>query len=178
MKKIVLVILFTCISNFALAKSINTGTYYVKENVLEERLAPSASGKITNKIYRRQKVDVLEVKNGWARVSKYYDGVVEGEKGTVARWIRVDGLASSRPAELAQPPIKKDNRIADNAFPKVGENNLNAQDIKILHAGATKYLNSGQCSNVEFGDKSVSKSNTYYINCGGPNIFFTSDDVR
>jgi hypothetical protein len=162
----------------AFAKATNAGVYYVQNNVLEERLEPSSAGKVTNKIYRSQKVEVLEVKNGWARVSRYYDGEVEGKQGKVARWVSASGLSASKPAELKQPTIQKDSRIAANALPKVGENNLTEADVMILHKGAIKFLNSGQCTNVEFGDKSVSKPNTYYINCGGPNIFFTPSDVR
>jgi hypothetical protein len=64
-----------------------------------------------------------------------------------------------------------------DAIPKVGENGLNENDIKILYKGATKFLNSGKCTNVEYAEKSISKPNTYYVNCGGPNIFFTPSDL-
>lgn len=70
-----------------------------------------------------------------------------------------------------------DARIATNAIPKVGEDGLSEQDVRILYKGAIKLLDEGRCTRVEFGDKSISKANTYYLNCGGSNIFFKSGDV-
>lgn len=160
-------------------QTINPGTYYVTENVLEERLSPSATGSVTNKIYRQQKIEVFEVKSGWARVSKYYDGAVEGKSGEVARWVLATGLSSSKPADLPQPTHPSDPRISQDAFPKVGQSGATEQDIQFLYKGALKYLDSGKCSHVEYGDKSTSNdANTYFINCGGSNIFFTAADVQ
>ena len=165
------------LSGVAFAQATTPGTYYVQENVLEERLAPSAAGRVTNRIYQRQKVEVFEVKRGWARVSDYYDGFVEGKNIQVARWVLASGLSSSQPTELPQPTIPSDPRIAKDAFPKVGQNGLIEQDVQLLNKGALKYLNSGKCARVEYGDKSTNKMSTYFINCGGPNIFFTAVDV-
>lgn len=39
--------------------------------------------------YKRQKVDVFEIKYGWTRISRYYDGGVEGVAGNVARFVAV-----------------------------------------------------------------------------------------
>lgn len=177
MKKVVVLAIASAVSSGAFAQASKPGAYYVKEVALEERLAPSASGSVTNRIYRRQKVEVLEVKDGWARVSKYYDRAVEGKSGQVARWVLASGLSSSQPAELPQPSTQSDSRIAKDAFPKVGQHGLNEQDIQILYKGALKFLSAGKCSRVEYGDKSTSKADTYYVNCGGPNLFFTSSDV-
>jgi hypothetical protein len=153
------------------------GVYYVKDAVLDERLEPSIRATSTNKIYQRQKVEVFELKNGWARVSKFYDGEVEGKSGKVARWVDAKGLSETRPAELAQPTTPNDPRIDKDAIPKVGQGGLSEKDVQILYKGALKYLNSGRCSKVEVGDKSTLRPNTYYINCGGPNIFFTHADL-
>ena len=73
---------------------IVAGVNYVKVAILEERLSPSPNGSVTNRIYRGQELDVYEVKNGWARVSKYYDGAFEGKSGQVARWVDLNGLSS------------------------------------------------------------------------------------
>lgn len=177
MKEAVVVVVALALAGSAFAQAAKPGTYYVKEVALEERLAPSANGSITNRIYRKQKVEVFEIKDGWARVSKYYDGAVEGNTSQVARWVLASGLSSSQPAELPQPPIQSDSRIAKDAIPKVGQQGLNEQDVRILYKGALKFLNSGKCSRVEYGDKSTSKANTYFVNCGGPNLFFTPSDV-
>ena len=122
--------------------------------------------KITNRLYRQNRVDVLEVRNDWARISKYYNGRVEGLSGNVARWISANHLSKQQPADLAQPKLRPDSRI--NGIPKVGESGLTEKDVLILNRGATHFLHSGRCKRIEYGDKSVSKPNTYYVNCGGP----------
>jgi len=98
------------------AEEVKTGTYYVIVEHTDERLAPKATGKSTNVIYKRQLVEVLEVNNGWARVSKYYDGTVEGAAGQVARWIATKDLSSKRPADehakSGEPEVTK--LIADS----------------------------------------------------------------
>jgi hypothetical protein len=177
-KKIILGIFLMLFSGIAFAEATKPGRYYVKENVLEERLAPSSKGSVTNQIYRGSMVEVFEIKKGWARVSEYYDGAVEGKSSQVARWVLASGLSFSQPSELPQPNLPSDPRIAKDAFPKVGEYGLTEQDVQILYKGALKYLNSGECGCVEHGDKSISKANTYYINCGGRNIFFQPADVQ
>lgn len=159
------------------AQATQSGGYFVKDKVLEERLGPQATASVTNKIYLQQKVEVYEIKNGFARVSKYYDGDVEGKQGQVARWVLAAGLSSTKPALPAQPKFQDDSRIEKDAIPVVGEGGLNKKDVEILHKAANKYLNSGKCSKVVMADKSVSKPNTYYINCGGPNLFFTPGEL-
>ncbi len=154
-----------------------SSVYYVKDSVLDVRLAPSAAGTITNRIYRQQKVEVFEIKGEWARVSNFYDGTVEGKTGQVARWVLAVGLSSSQVADLPQPTISQDPRIAKDAFPKVGQNGLTAYDVQLLNKGALKFLNSGKCRRVEYGDKSVNKANTYFVNCGSQNLFFTPSDL-
>ena len=151
--------------------------YYVKDSILDVRLAPSPAGTVTNRIYRQQKVEVFEIKGEWARISNFYDGTTEGKTGIVARWVLAAGLSSSQVADLPLPATSQDPRIAKDAFPKVGQNGLTAYDVQLLNKGALKFLNSGKCRRVEYGDKSVNKANTYYVNCGGPNLFFTPGDV-
>ncbi len=150
----------------------------VSINVLEEHLSPNATGNITNRIYQNQKVEVFEVKNGWARVSEYYDGVVEGKSGQIARWVITSGLSATKPIEDPNTSVPSDPRISQDAFPKVGHNGVTEDDIQILYKGALKNLDSGKCAHVEYGDKSSSKTDTYYINCGSSNIFFTKTDIQ
>lgn len=100
MKKLTLAIfiaLFTI--SIAHAGATSPGDYYVTANKLNVRLAPNKSGKVTDTLYKRQKIEVLEVKDGWARISRYYDGAVEGLSGDVARWVFAKYLSTNRPAE-------------------------------------------------------------------------------
>lgn len=151
------------------------GSYFVSSDVAEVRLGASRSAQITNRIYRQQRVDVFEVNGPWARISKYYDGRIEGAKGSVARWVPAFKLSATRPPDLEQPSRPRDPRI--NGMPKVGEDGLTRRDVDILYRGATHYLQSGQCKKIEFGDKSTSRRDTFYVNCGGPNFFFKESDL-
>lgn len=178
MLKTLIVLFALVLPSLALAEATKAGSYYVTEDYLEEFLAPSSKAKVTNKIYRGQKVDVLELKAGWARVSRYYNGDVEGVSGNVARWVFAKGLSTAKPADLPSPALKSDTRIEPSALPKVDQNGITAEDLKILHKGALFMLNSGRCSRVEYGDKSVSKPNTYYVNCGAENLFFRPSDIN
>ena len=55
---------------------------------------------------------------------------------------------------------------------------LTEADVAILHRGAKHFLNSGRCKQIEYADKSTSRPNTYYVNCGGPqNHFFKPSDL-
>lgn len=177
MKKSIALIILSMIVTSTYSQAIKPGFYFVKEPMLEERLEPSLRGTSTNKIYYRQKVEVFEIKEGWARVSKFYDGTLEGKLWKVARWVDATGLSDKRPAEMAQPAVPQDPRIAKDAIPKVGQGGLSEKDVQILYKGALKFLGSGRCSRVELGDKSTSRPNTYYINCGGSNLFFTPSDL-
>ena len=85
-------IITLCLLLFAVseAKVVAGESYYVKANQLSVRLGPQITAKKTNILYKDNKVDVLEVKDGWARISKYYDGLLEGESGEIARWVSAD----------------------------------------------------------------------------------------
>ena len=94
----------------------------------------------------------------------------------MARWVSAKHLSTHRPADLAQPKLKKDPRIT--GLPKVGDHGLTKRDVQILHRGAKHFVESGKCQKVEYGDKSTSKRNTYYVNCGEPrNRFFTPASI-
>jgi hypothetical protein len=148
---------------------------YVLERV-QERLGPSWDEKVTNTLYRQEEVDVYETKAGWARVSRFYDGAVEDHSGTVARWVPIAGLSSSRPADLPQPPTPNDPRIA--GISRVGEYGLTKRDVQILYAAAQYYLETGKAQRIEHGDKSISRPGIYYLNFGGPsNHFFSPSDI-
>jgi hypothetical protein len=143
---------------------------------LNVRLGPSRSAPVTNKEYWQSRIEVLEVRSGWARVSEYYDSGVEGRTGNVARWVSAAHLSAARPADLRQPQLPRDPRIS--GIPKVGENGLSEVDVLTLYRGARHFLDSGRCRRIEWGDKSSSKPNTYYVNCGGPrNLFFKGTDL-
>lgn len=82
----------------------STPSKYVKVDRAEVRLSPAANGKITNTLFLHQRVDVYETKGGWVRISKFYNGEVEGMKGDVARWVALRDLSEVKPPEENLPP--------------------------------------------------------------------------
>jgi hypothetical protein len=164
-------LLLCAIASHADAQATKPGSYYVIVPVLEERTAPN--GPVANRIYRGQRVDVTDVRAGWARVTGLeYD----------PRWVRAASLSAKRPAELPQTPIAaslQDSRIAPDAIPKVGQRGRTQRDVDIMRKGALYMLRTGKCSRIEYADKSGSRPGTYYVNCGGPqNVFFTERDLK
>ena len=170
-------IILTIQSVLVFAQNKEPGTYYVDASTLNVRIGPSTDSPVTNKLYRGNKVDVLEFSDGWARISKFYDGSLEGVSGQVARWVSADFLSGSKPEENAQSAdMPKDSRIV--FLPKAGQDGLNEREAQILYKGAIHFLDSGQCERVEYGSKSANRVNTYFIYCGGAsNIFFTPADI-
>lgn len=136
---------------------------YVVVETAEERDAPS--GKVVNRIYRGQRVEVTDRRDGWARVTGLqYD----------PRWVRESQLGRQRLPDLPQPKLEAaldDSRI--QGVPKVGESGAREADVLALRTAAAELLSSGECQAIEFGDKSVNRPGVYYLNCGeSTNRFF------
>jgi hypothetical protein len=71
----------------------------LKSDSAKVLLSASDKGKETGKVRKYETVTVLEIKNNYARVSKYYDGWSEGVDGTVARWVSVNALSAEKPVK-------------------------------------------------------------------------------
>lgn len=152
------------------------GEYYVSPSAVEVHLAPRSDAKVTNRLYRGNRVDVFEVRDGWARISKSYDGRVEGVSGRVARWVAARNLTPDGPRPKASEATPSDSRIS--GIPMAGQGGLTKEDVQVLHRAARHYVDSGRCRQVVYADKSVSRAGTYYVNCGGAqNLFFRPSDI-
>ncbi|EPW6982130.1 SH3 domain-containing protein [Vibrio parahaemolyticus] len=88
---------------------------YVIANELNVRLSPNTKGKITNVLYNGQLVHVFEYSNGWARISKYYDGSVEGFDGQVARWVSSEYLSNDKPVPTKSNPSNRLEAAIDDS---------------------------------------------------------------
>ena len=75
------------------------------------------------------------------------------------------------------PDAWTDPRIDESGMPSVGQFGLTEKDVEILWRGANLMLDRGRCARVYYADKSVSKANTFYVNCGARNVFFTEADL-
>ncbi len=100
MKLVLVIFILLSINSNVYAVASNPGYYYVSSERLNVRLAANKTGRITNTLDKRQKVKVFEIRNGWARISSYYEGWSEGVSGDVARWVFAKNLSSNRPKEV------------------------------------------------------------------------------
>lgn len=144
--------------------------YWVKGDRATEHARPN--GPVSNTIYYRQKVTVYERQGEWLRTT---------EDRAAPRWTLASELTDTRPPErptYSGPAGTKNDRIAADAISNPGEGGLTRTDVDILWRGANLVLAARpDCSRIDLADKSVSRSNTYYVTCdiGGvpQNIFFT-----
>jgi hypothetical protein len=145
-----------------------TTKYFVTATTLNVRLAPSTEGKSTNSLDRGQIVEVYEKKNGWARISMYYNGKLEGVDGQVAMWVSSDYLSKNRPIikKTVSPssPIAKAIEGSDDYF----------KYRKIFLEASESLIDSGRCSLSEFKNAggwvrsgSQKPRKVYFVFCGG-----------
>ena len=68
---------FTTSPAFAEAKY--PGDFVVTADTLNVRLAANTRGKVAGRLQQSDKIEVLEVRDGWARISAYYGVEVGGQ---------------------------------------------------------------------------------------------------
>jgi hypothetical protein len=143
------------------------GIFFVTSDELNERLQPRIDGKISNVIYRGQKVTVYEYKDGWARISPYYNQSVEGSSGTAARWVFAKYLSETKPIE---------KKVAVNS--KLGDSLRKSDDFSKLKPeflkASQKLIDANTCKISDFmemgGWVRSSKHkprHIYFTYCGG-----------
>ncbi|MDG4952785.1 hypothetical protein NYR78_06720 [Actinobacillus equuli subsp. haemolyticus] len=138
---------------------------YVKTDTTSEYLSPSKSAKITNTLRIGQKVEILEIKNGFARVSPFYSGEVEGISGNVARWVPINDLSSTN-----EKPNIETNTELEKAIANSDDFHL-YKDKFVAHSQAL--ITKGKCSIADFKEmggwlKSTSGGKSiYFTYCGG-----------
>ena len=71
--------------------------YFVNTGRLNVRSKPGVSGKVVDFIDKGQKIEVLETKGDWARISQYFDGEGLVSTGDVALWVYAVHLSTDRP---------------------------------------------------------------------------------
>lgn len=141
---------------------------YVKANTTFEYLYPSLDAKVTNTLRIGQKVDVLEEKNGFARVSKFYNGDSEQVSGEVARWVILKDLSLKN-----EKPNVETNTELEKAISSSDDFHL-YKDKFVAHSQAL--IDRGRCTITDFKEmggwlKSTSRgANSYFTYCGGSSI--------
>jgi hypothetical protein len=140
----------------------------------------------------REGTEVLESRNGWARISKLYSASCEDGKskyvekgnskcteangitgGQLAEWVQESGLSTTRPADPADSASSDETLVAQS------------DDFKQHHAAFAKaakdLIASGRCTEADFkeqggwlSDPDETKGPVYFIHCGG---FTVADTV-
>lgn len=146
---------------------IKLGENYVKSDSAKVLLSASDKGKETGKVRKYETVTVLEIKNNYARVSKYYDGWSEGVDGTVARWVSVNALSAEKPVKKiieSNSPVKKYIENSDD-FEKYYD---------VMIKASEELIKQGKCTLKDFekfgpwGQSTIKTrgENYYFIYCG------------
>lgn len=151
------------------------GDMWVSTTSATEHSRPG--GSVVNRVYQGQKFTVYEKRGDWYRTT---------EDGFAPRWTKASNLSTTQPppaAEYGGPQGYQDGRIAPDAIPNPGEYGLTKADVDILWKGAKLVLQSRpDCGQISTADKSVHRSNTYYVTCqrGGmpENVFFTRAEAE
>jgi len=182
-----LLAIFAVSTAFAAVKS--PGDFVVTAGTLNVRLAPNTAGKSKRKLYRGQVVEVLEVKDGWARISRYYNGASEGLSGNVAHWVFATHLSAKPSVEdLPAKPSAKPAAEVLPAQPPPGEKIIvSASILDAIKASddlpkyestfawvSAKLVDTGTCKVSDFRDiggwwRSAGHKPrpVYYTYCGG-----------
>ncbi len=126
------------------ASATSPGDYYVLVGKLNVRSAASKSGKIINEIHRGQKVEVLEIKKDWARLSPNYDKNNKDGTGNASHWTAARYLSSNRPVKAKQrkvfSSIKKAIKLSDDF----------STHQNIFVSASQKLINDGSCKLTDF----------------------------
>lgn len=139
--------------------------FYVQDRKLEVVELPEIDGLITDYLYKGEKVEVLEKKGDWARISDY---IVLKEGGPqTAEWVSMSGLSNDE----VIISDKENQEILDSYLVK-------SDDLKLYQEkfrnSVAKLISEGECEPSDFEElggwvKSVrySERDVYFIYCGG-----------
>ncbi|WP_373945197.1 SH3 domain-containing protein [Vibrio chagasii] len=139
--------------------------FYVLDRKLEVVEQPEIDGLITGYLYKGEKVEVLEKKGDWARISDY---IVLKEGGPeIAEWVAMSGLSNDE----VVISDKENKEILDSYLVK-------SDDLKLYQEkfrnSVAKLISEGECEPSDFEElggwvKSVrySERDVYFIYCGG-----------
>ena len=168
--------------------SESSNKHWVTSDRLNRRTCPSTDCGIVGQFFFREGTDVFEDKDGWARVSRYYDascangrseyvdsedsrcdpenGIVDGK---FAEWVFADFLSEDRPPDPAADATGLEVLVA-------GSDDFQKYRGAFAQA-AQSLISSGQCREADFRKwdgwmKSVNDRSQpiYFIYCGGSKV--------
>ena len=134
-----------------------TSKYFVNTETLKVRVAPNAESLHSYSIYKNYTVSVHEIKNGWARISRYKTIKVNATLKKEAKWVSAEFIT----------PIKRNTSLikvltySDNY--QIHEN--------IFHDASQQLINNKTCTINDFkimrGWVESPSNNIYFTYCGG-----------
>ncbi|MEE3682370.1 SH3 domain-containing protein [Actinobacillus pleuropneumoniae] len=160
MKKLLIALL--CVPCLSFAKDA-----YVAVNSANVYLAADSEAKVTNVLTLGEKVDVIEQYNGFSRISKYYDGQVEGVYGQVARWIKNENI-SSKPldANIAQNETELEKALKGSDDYQLFKKQFIVESRKLIDSGKCKLSDFKEMG----GWMKSSTKGMYFTYCGGMSL--------
>jgi hypothetical protein len=175
------ILIALCAFSSAYAEAKTPGDYVVSAGTLNVRLAANTAGKVAGKLSRGQVVEVFEVDDGWARISRYYDGTGEGQPGTVARWVfaaHLDTSTSSqqqgRPVAQAPRPVRTQVDPDSPVYDAIRASDDLAKYQGTFVAVSEELVDVGACELSDFRDiggwwrsAAHKPEPVYYTYCGG-----------
>ena len=149
-------------------EAVRLGAAYVTADRLHVRLAPSLYADVIGVLHGGQKVEILEMYEGWSRISRYYDGSAEEDSGRVARWVASAYLSQTGPGHDAAQvsPASPLGRAIDRS------DDSHVHRSSFLMA-ARRLVERGQCTVSDFEKiggwvQSFSHgASVYFTYCGG-----------
>lgn len=162
---------------------------WVTSDTANRRTCPSTECGVVGKLFFRESAKVAETKNGWGRVSKFYDALcVSGRSGYVdsgradctaengivdgqfAEWIKLDLLSEARPEDPAKD--------ASGTAKLIGQSDDFRRYESEFVKAAEALMASGDCTANDFTEmggwvKSTNKGQgIYFAYCGGSNRIY------
>ena len=184
MKKFLLVLLFTGVAQPVMADS----EAWVTVDRLNRRTCPNSECGVVGFLMFREKTTIHEEKNGWARVSKYYDAACTNGRSEYvdsgnAACTGSNGIVNGRFAEWVHMKYLSEKRPSNPGAEATGDYRLvsGSDDYRkhkeVFARTASKLIASGQCTAQDFKEmggwlKSMSHKNSpvYFMYCGGMSV--------
>ena len=161
---------------------------WVAVDELDRRTCPAASCGIVGQLLKNEQVTIVEEKDGWGRITIYYDAACKNGKslfiskgsrsclpengiddGKMAEWVKMADLTITKP-DMKMPPSQAKYdlvRLSDD-FDTYKNEFINAAD---------SLIESGRCTREDFekiggwmSSSNYSNKPIYFIYCGGNEI--------
>ncbi len=162
----------------------NLGLYYVNADVLKIRLGPSSSYEHSYSMYHKQKTNVYEFKNSWARVSKSKSN----SKWAYAKFLspvkvdkKTETSKKSTPKKTKKTTKKKvtkakKNKVDTRLLKYIAKSDNYEKHSKVFINVSQRLIANRVCKISDFrktsGWMELSKDEMYFTYCGG----FTKKD--